>query len=455
MTINLKHQLVCLFTGTLLAVHAGAVAGELQAGAARRSIVPPFPTHMGGFMDRTGTFEGVHDEVYARALVLDNGDTRLAVISSDLTAVDADMTRQIRQAVQEQTGIPAAHIMVSCAHNHSAPSLYEPGRIKESESAVKPFFVEQFTAAVVEAWEQRRPARLGFHAGQLEGLTRNRQQDNDLVDPQVAVTLVQEADSRTVIGSLFNFTGHPVIVGSSNLQLSGEYPGAASRAVENLLGGVGLFTQGAAGDITVHRSGDPFEEIERVGRTVAAEVIKSAGFIRAGEESQLAVATRTLELPSREIPSVEQATQAAAEATQRVKAAEERQASAVVVKGLRKQLQIHSINLLVARRVAAGEMEFPRTYLAEVQVMRIGDLILASVPGEIFVEYALELRSRVAQDTGLSCCLVGYANGYIGYIVTPRAQRTGGYEASVARVRPGAGRAMIEAAMELVHEITP
>lgn len=447
-------QLLILTAGLLLILSGSAVRAELKAGAARVSIVPPFPTHMGGFMDRTGTFEGVHDEVFARALVLDNGTTQLAVISSDLTAVDGEMTRQIREVIEERIGIPAAHVMVSCAHNHSAPSLYEPGRLKESESPVKPFFVKQFSEVVIEAFHQRRPARLGFHAGRLVGLTRNRQQDNDLIDPQVGVTLVQEADSRTVIATLFNFTGHPVIIGSSNLQLSGEYPGAASRAVENLLGGVALFTQGAAGDITVHRSGDPFEEIERVGRTVAAEVIKSAGFIRPRGSEQLAAATRTLELSSREVPSLADAEQAAAEGQQQLKDAQERQASEVVLKGIRRRQQMHSINLLVARRVAAGEMDFPDSYSAEVQVMRIGDLILASIPGEIFVEYALELRSRVTQDTGLPLCLVGYSNGYIGYIVTPRAQRTGGYEASVARVRPGAGRAMIEAAVELVHEIT-
>jgi len=85
--------------------------------------------------------------------------------------------------------------------------------------------------------------------------------------------------------------------------------------------------------------------------------------------------------------------------------------------------------------------------------MRIGDVILASVPGEIFVEYALELRQRVAQERNQSLCLVGYANGYIGYIVTPRAQRTGGYEASIARVQPDAGRAMVETIMDLIHTL--
>jgi len=434
------------------AVHDGAYA-ELKAGAARQSIVPPFPTHMGGFMDRKTTFEGVHDEVFARALVLDNGDTQLVLIGSDLTAVDADMTRQIREAIEKQTGIPASNVLVSCAHNHSAPSIYQPGRQEESKSPVKEFFVEQFTKAALDAYENRRPAKLGFHAGELRGATRNRQQDNDLVDTQVGVVLVQELDSREVIATLFNFTGHPVIVGSKNLHLSGEYPGAACRAVENLLGGIAIFTQGAAGDVTVHRSGDPFAEIERVGRTLAGEVIKSAGFVQGSSDVKLAAKSETLEFSARSFPPLDQAQKALAETQAKLAAAEKSGASRVVLKRISQRMRVHSIGVFVAQARKSGTMEFPDTYAAEVQVFQIGDLILASIPGEIFVEYALELRKRVSQDVEKSTCLVGYANGYIGYIVTPRARQTGGYEASVERVAPEAGRAMIETAVELVHEL--
>src|SRR5262249_30049608 len=146
--------------------------------------------------------------------------------------------------------------------------------------------------------------------GELKGATRNRQQGNDLVDTQVGVLRVEAIDTGKPIATFFNFTGHPVIIDSKNLLLSGEYPGAACRAVENLLGGVAIFNQGACGDITVNRSGDPFSEIERLGRTLAGEVIKTSGFIRAGEELELAAASRTIQLPSREIPNLEQAQKA-------------------------------------------------------------------------------------------------------------------------------------------------
>jgi len=78
---------------------------------------------------------------------------------------------------------------------------------------------------------------------------------------------------------------------------------------------------------------------------------------------------------------------------------------------------------------------------------------LASIPGEIFVEYALELRDRDRRAHSKSMALVGYANGYVGYIVTPRAIETGGYEASVRRVNVNSGRRMTETAIDLLREV--
>ncbi len=86
------------------------------------------------------------------------------------------------------------------------------------------------------------------------------------------------------------------------------------------------------------------------------------------------------------------------------------------------------------------------------QVVQVGNVLFGAIPGELFVEYALELRSRVKQETGCAFCLVGYANGYLGYIVTPRAMETGGYEASVTRLDVLGGRTLTETAMDLVHE---
>ncbi|MEO2034760.1 MAG: neutral/alkaline non-lysosomal ceramidase N-terminal domain-containing protein, partial [Planctomycetaceae bacterium] len=299
---------ITVFAAAMLWFRTPPAPASLQAGAARRSIAPPFPTHMGGFGDRNGTFEGVHDDLFVRALVLDDDKTQLVIIGSDLMAIDGNMVQLVRAGIEQQTKIPAGNILVSCAHNHSAPSYYQKERRGEKDIPLKDFLVDQFVKTAVEAFHNRVPALAGFKAGELRGATTNRQQGNDeVIDPQVGVLRVTRREDQQPIAILFNFTGHPVILGSKNLLLSGEYPGAAARAVESLLGGVAIFTQGACGDVTVHRSGDPYQEIERVGRTLAGEVIKRAGFIRGSEMLTLAAASRSLRLAPRFIPKLAQA----------------------------------------------------------------------------------------------------------------------------------------------------
>lgn len=456
-TLTSPSRRLCIVTAIAAAMlwfQSPLAFASLRAGAAKRSIVPPFPTQMGGFNDRNGTFEGVHDVLYVRALVLDDENTRMVIIGSDLMALDGDMVRLVREGIKKQTKIPAASILVSCAHNHSAPSYYQSEMRGEKDPPLKKFLVDQFVAAAVDAFQNRVPALAGFKAGELNGVSGNRQQGNDdVIDPQVGVLHVTRRTNREPIATLFNFTAHPVILGSKNLLLSGEYPGAAARAVENLMGGVAIFTQGACGDVTIHRSGDPYQEIERVGRTLAGEVVKTAGFIRGSEDLTLAAASCSLTLAPRSIPTLNQA-QAALESGQAaLKRATENGANPQIQRNLNQKLRLLMSNVRVAERVESEELQLPDAADAEVQVLRVGDFVMVSIPGEIFVEFALELRHRVRQAAELSMILVGYANGYVGYIVTPRAIETGGYEASVRRVHVNTGRVMTETAMELLGEI--
>ncbi len=434
-----------------LALCAAASGADLTAGAARVSIVPPFPTHMGGFGDRVDTFEGAKDELFARALALHDGENAVIIIGSDLMAIDQQLVQRARDAITEKTGVPASHIMISCAHNHSAPSYYQKARAGITELPLEDFLVTQFTEAGVSAYENRVPASAGFKYGEIKGATRNRQQNNeDVLDTTVGVLRVEERETGDVIGLLYNFTGHPVILGSKNLMLSGEFPGWASRTIEDVLGGVAVFTQGACGDVTVHRQGDPWSEIQRLGRLVAGEVIKTAEFIRPVDDFTVDAASATLTLPPKLIPPLDESEHALAAAEAIYEDAVKNDAPDQLQRQLRQQVDLQSAFVRQATLVADGELDVPDAYEAEVQVMRIGDLIAVAVPGELFVEYALELRARIQQTYNRPMILVGYANHYLGYIVTPRAMQTGGYEAAVARVGPEAGREMVETAMHLL-----
>jgi len=206
--------------------------------------------------------------------------------------------------------------------------------------------------------------------------------------------------------------------------------------------------------VTIHRSGDPFLEIERVGRLLAGEVIKTAEFIRPDTKvPHLGVASKSLRFKSKSLPSIAEAQKALDLSRAVLEKAQKNGASTNVQKVLQRKIRLLSANLTQAKAVQKGTLKLKDSYDTQVQVLQVGDLVMVAIPGELFVEYALEMRARIRQTFNKSMILVGYANGYIGYLVTPRGMETGGYEASVTFVEPTAGRQLAETAMGLLMEL--
>lgn len=439
----------------LVLVGVNAAHAELKAGAAKRSIVPPFPTQMGGYFDRKDNFTGVSRPVLVRALVCENDDTGLVIAVADLIAVSRQLVDGVRENVAKSTGLKPENILVSATHSHSAPSgFHGSGLLGPAEDTrLTDFLVAEISGAIIDAHGAMRPAALGFSYGHLAGVTVNRQQNNDVVDTDVGVLKVQEKGTRNTIATLANFTGHPVILGGDNLLLSCEYPGVACETVENVVGGVALFTQGACGDVTMKRSGPPFDEVTRIGHVVAGTIIATSEQITPGDETALRAHWEPVTVAPRALPTPEAAEAAIAVAEAAHKAAVDAGKPEYIVKELSREISASKTTASVAKAAAERPDSLQAATQASVHVMQIGPMVAVGIPGEIFVEYGLELKRRVAQDVNRPMILVGYANDYIGYIITPRADATGGYEKAISRVAPTAGRTLTEAAMAIVRLI--
>lgn len=452
----MTRALIVLACSLLLSV--ATAHAELRAGAAKRSIVPPFPTQMGGYYNRLDTFTGVSRPVLARGLVLDNGDTGVAIMVADLIAVSKYVVDGAREKVAAATGLKPENILISATHSHSAPSGFKGSGLLGPSDDVKltTFLIDEFAATIIEAHAALRPASIGFAYGKLDTATVNRQQNNDaVIDPNVGVLKVQEKGNRNTIATLANFTGHPVILGGENLLLSCEYPGVACEIVENVVGGVAIFTQGACGDVTMKRSGPEFDEVTRIGRVVAGEIIATSEQIKPGEEGELRCHWQTIAVEPRNLPTPEIADEGIKAAEAAAEAAETAGKPEYVLRDLKREVSAATTTATVAKAAVERPESIKAATQASVHVMQIGPLVLVGVPGEMFVEYALEMKRRVAQDLKRPMILVGYANDYIGYIITPRADATGGYEKAISRVAPTAGRTLTEAAMATARELIP
>ncbi len=232
---------------------------ELMAGAAETVVTPAAEgTFLIGPMKPS---TGVHDDLFARALVVADNDKRIAIVTLDYLGFDFAYTDLLIAAASKASGIPVEHILVNCSHTHSAPLTAPWGPWKEHQG--QPFhkvLPEQVGAVVRRASEnlqaarlrcRREPTQIGFNRrlfnGQKIVMAPN---PRGAVLPWVDVLSVERKDGRP-IAVLFSLAAHPVIVHEASTLISADYPGSAVQTLKRTRGNdaVYLFAQGCCGNI--------------------------------------------------------------------------------------------------------------------------------------------------------------------------------------------------------------
>jgi hypothetical protein len=430
---------------------------------------------MGQWGLRQGRSRGVHRHLYARALVLDDGETQLAIATMDVVGISHDILERIRAQVALLTGISADRLLVSSTHNHTTPD-----QLRGVPAELGPYaavLAESVAGAVYEAFTSLEPARLGIGSGELAGWTVNRQYPREPVDTSVGVLRVDSAAGRP-IARIVNFACHGVCDGGQYLDWSGDLPGAMSAALEDWYpGSTALFLQGAAGDV------HPFdwwfgnwkskhmhthEDTELFGRTLAAEASRVAEGCATTRAVRLAGARGAVALPRRQVSwSV-----AEAEALHRKLVAELGpyhgdtwpKGTTTAIAAMRfPQLYGSGANEL---RLAQDQTKPPVS--AEIQAMRIGDLLISGSPGELYNELGQSLKQQVG---GRATWVASFCNDYVGYISTRRPQREIAdvpldqivdqnryrkyYGTTTSPFAPEAGEALVDAAATLLKALEP
>ncbi|MEI7844851.1 MAG: neutral/alkaline non-lysosomal ceramidase N-terminal domain-containing protein [Chloroflexota bacterium] len=235
--------------------------GSLRAGTAKIEITPQDLTGLANLWGRP--FEGVHDQIYVRAIVVDNGINRAVIVASDL--VEYGDTSEIRQRIEKESGIPATHIIITASHDHNAPRVgsVTPGATAQKGGPATErytrFVYDRILDVVLQAQATLQPARVGVGKGRTDvntnrdiftagGWTLGANPDGP---SEKTVWVVKfETESGEPMAILLNYAVHSVILGPNNTLITGDLAGAVERYVEQSYGNkvVALWTLGAAGD---------------------------------------------------------------------------------------------------------------------------------------------------------------------------------------------------------------
>jgi Neutral/alkaline non-lysosomal ceramidase, N-terminal len=423
----------------------------LKAGVARIDITPPVGCELCGYgvyLERRST--GVLDPLYGRALVLESDGARAAVVSCDLIGLTNETVAETRRLIEAQTGIPGPNTLLGCSHTHAGPVTIPLRGWGEPEPAYTQRIPGLLADAVTAAARDVHPARVGFASGEIAGLAINRVEgDQGPVDTGLSVMRAEASDGAP-LATVYSVSAHGVTHFPTNTLISADWIGVASGVIEAKAGGEALFLQGSCGDLNpalVH-TGQYVEAGTLAGESVAQLV---AG-VEWSVSDEMRSATQRVALPLQVTP---------AEALERT-ADEMRAKLAALPPGPES---------LPERAMARFELDWAMEALgmhlhglredvpAEFQALRIGDGLFLSHGGELFAEYGLELRRRFAPRPTF---VVGYANGFIGYVPDPEDFERGGYAAlMVPKIcnnfpfTTDVGTRLVEALDRLGREVTP
>ncbi len=420
----------------------------LRAGIAKTDITPSESLYMGGYSDtcRMYSSDGVYGNLYIRAIVFDDNANRVVFIESDIVGYPAAEYNSIRKQVSDATGIPFNYVMLGSVHNHAAPIL--GGRNENTKWNRQ--FKNRLVSTVKKAIGNLQPVRIGGGIGsskiamnrrkkmedtfsyttfdenyasqsfgkyktdnpvrirEIEGVIRLGANPGGPIDEEVSILRI-DGISGEPKAVFVNYACHGTSLGGRNNTVSPEWCGHMLEYVEkNIPDVVGIFAQGAAGDINPRFVGgldgykDNLKKTAELGFEIGKEVVRVFNTI-------------------------------------------------ITTKPINPKIRLVHKEILCPRKYEALFDDFRNTTVTvPTTVVRIDDFTFITFPGELFHEIGKTIKSSTHTKYSF---LVGYCNGSVGYLPTQKAFCEGGYEPSSSRFAPVAEKTFVKEVKKMLIKL--
>jgi neutral ceramidase len=449
-----KQKALFLVVLLILLIFCPYSRAELRGGCAKVNITPPLGIPLIGSYGKPS--DDILDELYAKALVLNDGNNTLVIVSCDLLYTPLEeIAGPARKIITEKTGIPERNILICATHTHSGPEVFTKSKFRTPGDTPPPpidrsyldTLVKKIAGSALMAYKDMRQVKIGMSKGQAPEIVYNRRPKNKNglvkmaftlppevratrkvvtepdgevrttfvlpddetewkfgpIDPEVCVLRIEDMDGD-IFASLVNFGCHPVtIYPHLSTSISADYPAIVTGVVEKTEGGLCLFALGLAGDAVPFDRG--LAQCRQIGRAVGGEALRRLQFVTTTDD--------------------------------------------ITLDGLKKEV-VFPAKKSVPEQPDDGDKD-PNLIRSEIQVLRIGDIYIVGLPGEVLVEVGLQIKKRAGLK---KLFIVTLSNDAIGYVCHSAAYDEGGYEPTRAtNLAKGAGEIMIDQALKLIDQI--
>lgn len=390
---------------------ARAAPRTFRASCVKVNITPEKNQWLLGYGPRQSV--GVHDNLYHRIVVLDDGRMQFFLISTDLALVSPSLYDGVSKELERDMGIKAKQVWWTFTHTHSAPEVGPPGLesvflperfLHDHNPEYSELVREALIRGIKEAQSKLEPALLGVGTGMSMANINRRAKDVDgssslgmnpdgPVDRQIGLIRLERPDG-SLLALIANYAMHGTVLGDKNLQISGDAPGMVAEYVEKKLGAPMLYINGAAGNVAPIYSVYPdFKS----GHMTQFNVLLGDRILAANR--LMGPATREVTLWTGER----------------------------IIETPRKPELRWAEDLGDYLRVTRGGTTVVRVPVRFLKVNN--EIVVWAAPLELFCEIAINVRN---QSPFPYTFYFGYCNGWLGYLPTERAFAEGGYEPSVS-----------------------
>lgn len=432
----------------------GTPTDDWRAGVADAVITPDRPLWMGGYSDRRGPAEGVHLDLHAKALTLEDiAGNRVVVVNLEVSTIPAELHEAVVQRCEAEYGLAPERVLLNASHTHCGPEfragkleiifgIASDDEIGRNAAAYRDRLETELVELVGRALADSEPASLHYSRGACAIATNRRRPTEDGIefgphpdgpsDHDVPVLSVTSGGERRAI--LFGYACHP-----SSLMIqrySGDWAGHAQRFLEAASpGATAIFLQGCGGDQKAYPQ-RRLDLAEQHGRTLANAVLGALESHQRPVSGPLRVAFDRTEVAFTDPPS-------------RAQLEADLESDDPQTRG--------SARTLLDELDETGTIETTRDH--PVQAIGFGsDLTLIAMAGELFAEYGMALKERLPGPTWVAA----YSHETFPYVPTERAFYEGGYEVDRAptvfdvpsKLAPDTEQRILNAATALGKKVT-
>lgn len=438
----------------------------------------------------------IHDDLYSKALILDNGETKIALIVVDNQGVPTWIINSAKQKIQEETDIPISNIMISSTHTHSGVYAGEPIESKTHGAQLnqyQKYLVERIVLGVKNATKNMQVAEIGWgkfeapeHVHNRRWFVKNKvfnpfgieekvktnpgfEHPENLIepagpiDPEVSFFAVRSVKDEP-LAVFANYSLH--YVGAFSNQFSADYFGLFGEKVGKLLGAdsvknsyIGIMSNGTSGDVSnqnfsvANPKANLYERQELVATDLANRLVVEYNKIQFQKWVPISSISDDLSLDIRKVsPEILESEKSISQKKKNLQTQTAK--SAGIAKETKpKAYVVHPDEDKYSKRIGAFERQFPSQVSVPMQAIRIGDLGIGAIPFEVFAETGLDIKSK--NPFGDVYFTIGLANGHWGYLPPPNQLKHGGYETwfTVNRVEENASEIVKEKLLTMLRSL--